>query len=262
MKGFYAAFITETMKVLRSKVLWITFLLFIFIGVMMGLLMLVAKHPEVAENSAIISTKASFISSADWLTYLSLMIQMAIVLGAMGSGIVTIWIFGREYTDRVIKDILVLPVSRFNIVLSKTIITFIWSFLLLIVLFATAILTGWLVKLDGWTNQVFLHSIVTYIEASVLTIVLFTPVALITCASRNELLPVGFIILVILLTQLIFVGMPAITPYFPWAIPALIAKVAGPLNPDANIFSWLILISISLLGFAGTAAWWRYADQH
>ncbi len=262
MKGFFAAFITETMKVLRSKVLWITFLLFIFIAVVMGLLMLVAKHPEVAENSAIISTKASFISSADWPTYLNLLIQMAIVLGTVGSGIVTIWLFGREYSDRVIKDILALPVSRFNFVLSKSIIVFIWSFLLLTVMYAVAVLTGRLVKLDGWTDQIFNHGTIAFIEASVLTVVIFTPVALITCASRNELLPVGILIVIILITQLIFVAMPGITPYFPWAIPALIAKVAGPLSPEANIFSWLIIILTALIGFAGTAAWWRYADHH
>ena len=262
MKGFFAAFITETLKVLRSKVLWITFLLFIFIALVMGLLMLVAKHPEVAENSAIISTKASFISSADWPTYINLLIQMAIVLGTMGSGIVTIWTFGREYSDRVIKDILALPVSRSYIVLSKSLIVIIWSFLLLVVMYGVAFVTGRLVELDGWTNQVLNHGTVAFIEASVLTILLFTPVALITCASRNQLLPVGILIVIIIITQLIFVALPGITPYFPWAIPALIAKVAGPLSPEANMSSWFILILTALLGFAGTAAWWRYADHH
>ena len=158
MKGFYAALITEIIKTKKSKMLWITFLFFAFIAVMMGLLMLVAKHPEIAENSAIISTKASLISKADWPTYMALLLQMALVLGMLGSGIVTIWIFGREYSDRVIKDILALPVSRFNIVLAKSIITFIWSLLLLIVLYLTAILTGIIVKLDGWTSQIFIQT--------------------------------------------------------------------------------------------------------
>lgn len=262
MKGFYAAFITEMNKILKSKVIWITFLLFAFIALMMGLLMLVVKNPEVAENSAIISTKASFISSADWPTYLSLLIQMALVLGIIGSGIVTIWIFGREYSDRVIKDILALPVSRFNIVLAKTILTFIWSFLLLAAMFVISILTGKLVKLDGWTIQLFHNSLTVFFTSSLLTILLFTPVTFITCASRNQLLPVGFLILVILITQIVFIALPEITPYFPWAIPALIAKVAGPLSPEANISSWLILAFTVLSGFWGTVLWWRYADHH
>jgi ABC-2 type transport system permease protein len=262
VKSFYAALTTEITKAIKSKVLWITLIFFAFIALMMGLLMLVAKHPEIAENSSIISTKASLISKADWPTYLALLIQMALVLGTLGSGIVTIWIFGREYSDRVIKDILALPVSRFNIVLSKSLITFAWSILLLLILLVTSILTGLLVKLDGWTSSLLYQSTVTFAESSLLSIILFTPVALVTSISRGYLLPVGFIILMMIVTQLVGVGLPFIMPYFPWAIPALISGVAGEGNPEANVLSWIILFLTVLLGFAGTAAWWRYADQH
>jgi len=119
-----------------------------------------------------------------------------------------------------------------------------------------------LVKLDGWTNQSILQFTSTFSVSSLLNILLFTPVSLITCISRGYLLPVGFIILTMIVTQLVGVGLTAISPYFPWTIPALISGVAGPGNPEANIFSWIILGATSLLGFAGTAAWWRYADQH
>ena len=262
MKSFYAALITEAIKAVKSKMLWISVLFFAFIAIMMGLLMLVAKHPEIAENSAIISTKASLISKADWPTYLALLLQMALVLGTLGSGIITIWIFGREYSDRVIKDILALPVSRYYIVLSKSIIIFVWSILLLMILFITGILTGFLVKLDGWSSHLFYQSTVTFVTTSLLTILLFTPVSLVTSISRGYLLPVGFIILMMIITQLVGVGLPFIMPYFPWAIPALISGVAGEGNPEANVLSWIILCVTVLLGFAGTAAWWRYADQH
>jgi ABC-2 type transport system permease protein len=262
MKGFYAAFSTEVIKSVKSKVLWIAVLFFAFIAIMMGLLMLVAKHPEIAENSAIISTKASLISKADWHVYLALLLQIGLVLGSLGSGIVAIWIFGREYSDRVIKDILALPVSRFNIVLSKSIVTFIWSLLLLLVLFAAGILTGILVKLDGFSEKLLLQSTSTFWIASILSILLFTPVALITSMSRGYLLPVGFIILIIIITQLVGIGLPFIMPYFPWAIPALISGVAGPGSPPADIFSWIVLILTFFFGFAGTVSWWRYADQH
>ncbi len=262
MKSFYAALITEAIKAVKSKMLWISVMFFAFIAIMMGLLMLVAKHPEIAENSAIISTKASLISKADWPTYLALLLQMALVLGTLGSGIITIWIFGREYSDRVIKDILALPVSRYYIVLSKSIIIFVWSILLLMILFITGILTGLLVKLDSWSSHLFYQSTVTFITTSLLTILLFTPVSLVTSISRGYLLPVGFIILMMIITQLVGVGLPFIMPYFPWAIPALISGVAGEGNPEANVLSWIILIVTVLLGFAGTAAWWRYADQH
>jgi len=262
MKGFYAALLTETIKAGKSKMLWITLLFFTFIAVMMGMLMLVAKHPDIAGNSAVISTKASLIAKADWPTYFALLLQMALVLGTLGSGIVTVWIFGREYSDRVIKDILALPVSRYNIVLSKSIITFVWSLFLLLVLFIAAVLTGRMIKLDGWTSHIFFENTKNFATASLLSILLFTPVSLITSASRSYLLPVGFIILMMIVTQLVGVGLPFIMPYFPWAIPAIIAGVAGPASPEANALSPIFFGITILLGFEGTALWWRFADQH
>lgn len=262
MKGIFAALYTEIKKSLKSKMLWIILAFNIFIAIMLGLLMLVAKHPEIAENSAIISTKASLISKADWPTYITLLLQMGLVIGSLGSGIVAIWIFGREYSDRVIKDILALPVSRFNIVLSKSIITFIWSVILLIILFAASIITGKLVGLDGWSDQLYRTSISDFSEASILTVLLFTPVTLITSMSRGYLLPVGFIIMIMIITQLVGAGLTFLAPYFPWYAPAVIAGLAGPSIPEPNIYSWIIFVLTVLLGFFGTAAWWRYADHH
>jgi ABC-2 type transport system permease protein len=262
MTGFYAALITETLKALKSKIFWITMIFFVFVAIMMGLLMFVSKHPEFAENSAVISTKASLIGKADWLSYFGLLIQMALVLGVLGSGIVSIWVFGREFSDRVVKDLLALPVSRFKIVLSKFIIVFFWSLLLLLILFTSGVLTGLIVKLDGWTKETFSDCSLIFAGSSLLTILLCTPVALITSISRGYLLPVGYVILTLIITQFVFVGFAGITPYFPWAIPGLYSGVSGPDNPEPEIISYFILGITTLLGFFGTAAWWRYADQH
>ena len=262
MKGFYEALKTEFIKVWKSKMLWITIVFFVFIALMMGFLMLVAKHPEIAGNSAVLSAKASFISNASWPVYFGLLMQLLLVLGVLGPGIVIIWIFGREYSDRVIKDILALPVSRFKIVSAKLVVGALWSILLLIILFATGILAGLAVKLEGWSVASFSKTLLNISGCSFLAILLITPIALITSISRGYLLPIGFLILLIILTQFIFVGLPAYTPYFPWAIPGLFSGIAGPGNPEPGIVSYYILALTSLLGYAGTVAWWRFADQH
>jgi ABC-2 type transport system permease protein len=262
MKGFCAALFTEAMKVSRSKMFWITLMIFAFIAIMMGLLMFVSKHPEFAGNSSVISTKASVIGKADWPSFFGLLVQMALVMGVMGPGIVSIWIFGREYSDRTVKDLLALPVSRFKIVSSKFIVIFSWSILLLFILFVSGILTGLIVKLDGWTKESFIHCCRIYTVSSLLTILLCTPVALITSISRGYLLPVAYVILTLMITQLVFLGLPSITPYFPWAIPALCSGISGPANPNPENISYFILATTSFLGFCGTAGWWQFADQN
>jgi ABC-2 type transport system permease protein len=262
MKEFYAALHTEFTKVMKSRMLWATILFFAFIAMMMGMIMLAAKHPEIANKSAILSTKTSFISQASWFAYNGLLIQLGLVLGVLGPGIVVIWIFGREYSDRVIKDILALPVSRGKIVAAKFLIALAWSILLIIVLYGTGLLAGFAVKLDGWSKEAFSNNIIKFSLSSLMTIVLITPVAFVTSISRGYLLPMGFLILILIITQLSFVGLPGITPYFPWAIPGIYSGAAGPFSPKPVLLSYIILGMTSILGFAGTVAWWRYADQH
>lgn len=262
MKEFFAALDTELTKALKSKMLWGSMIFFGFIAIMLAFLMLVARHPEIAGNSAVLSTKASFISKADWPTYFGLMVQMVLTLGAMGPAIVTIWVFGREYSDRTIKDLLVLPVSRINIVLAKFIVAFCWSFLLMLLLIGFGLISGLVIHLDGWSKELVQHKIVVLTISSLLTILLFPVVTLITCISRGYLLPIGFAILMMITTQFIYIGLPGITPYFPWAIPGLYSGAAGPFSPKPESISYIVLAITCLLGVSGTAAWWRYADQH
>lgn len=261
MKGFRAAIITEASKAFRSKILWATIVFFAFAAIMMGFLMFVSKHPEIAGRSAVLNTKASLITSASWPAFFSLLIQMSLVLGMLGPGMVTIWVFGREYSDRVIKDLLALPVSRQTIVFSKFLIIFIWSILLLFTLYAFGILSGLLVSLDGWSKESLINFSKAFAGGSILTIVLCTPVAFITSVSRGYLLPVALLIILLIVTQFILVGLAGITPYFPWAVPALYSGAAGPFAPKPGMLSFLILVITSLSGLIGTAAWWRYADQ-
>ena len=262
MKGFLVALKTELIKVLKSKMLLATVIFFAFIAIMLGFLMLVAKHPEIAGKSEVLSLKASLISKPDWPTYFWLLMQMVLTVGSIGPAIVTIWVFGREYSDRVIKDLLALPVSRFKIVISKFIIVFLWSLLLLLLLYIFCTLAGLLIHLDAWDRELFLQKTLVYVVSALLTILLFPVITFITCISRGYLLPVGFAILILIATQFVFLGLPGITPYFPWAIPGLYSGVAGPLNPKPEAISYIILGMTSLLGIAGTTAWWRYADHH
>jgi len=262
MKGFFIALYVECIKALKSRMLIGTFIFFTFIGIMLAFLMLVAKHPEIAGGSEILTAKASFISTPSWTVFFGLLLQMVLTIGALGPSIVAIWVFGREYSDRVIKDILVLPVSRLNLVLAKFVVVFFWSFLLLIILFIVSLISGFLIPLDGWNDELFSQKAWIFFKSSFLTILLFPVISFITCINRGYLLPVGFTILFLIATQFVFLGIPGISPYFPWAIPGLASGVAGTAAPKPEMISFFILGVTSFLGVAGTAAWWRYADQH
>jgi ABC-2 type transport system permease protein len=261
MKLIAATFVTECIKLRHSKILWITVLFFTFIPLMMGLMFFVQKHPEIASKLGMIGTKATILrlGNADWQAYLGFLIQGMAGVGLIGFGFVTSWVFGREYADHTVKDILALPVPRWSFVLSKFFVVTIWSLLLMIVYFVSGLFFGQMIGISGWDNDIIQQLTSTYIETSLLTILLCTPVAFFASYSRGYMLPMGFVILTMLMAN--FTGLVGLGPYFPWAIPGLLSVPSGTEGMQLSIASYIILALTSILGFAGTIAWWRYADQ-
>jgi len=262
MKSITATFVTECMKLRRSRIFWITILIFLFIPFMMGLLFFVQRHPEISAELGMIGTKATMLrlGKADWSAYLEFLIQGMAGIGLMGFGFVTSWVFGREYSDHTVKDILALPVSRSYIVLSKFIVVVIWCVLLIFVFFACGLIFGKIIDISGWTNEIVFQYAYKYIVTSLLTLLLCTPVAFFASYGRGYLLPMGFVILTLLMAN--FTGLVGLGPYFPWAIPGLYSAPAGAEGMQLLFSSYIILALTSVLGFVGTIAWWRYADQH
>lgn len=260
MRGFNIAFATEFLKVRKSKMLLATFGLFVFVSLMMGFLMQIARHPEYAANSAIFSTKASFVKSVDWKGYFGLLIQIILTLGNLGFGIVAAWVFGREYSDRVISDLLALPVSRPTIVTAKFTIILIWCIFLTIATLLTAFIMGSVIGLGSNLSEIYSWGWI-YFKSGFLTMLYVTPVAWVASYGKGYLLAIGFVLLTLITTQFMFLGLPGLTPYFPWAVPALGSGIAGPDLPHTGIVSYLILVFTFLAGIFGTVAWWQYADH-
>jgi ABC-2 type transport system permease protein len=154
-----------------------------------------------------------------------------------------------------------LPVSRISFVVSKFIIIFFWSIILVLVLFLAGLIMGFIVGLENWSWHTTITVFRNYFIISLLTILLCTPFALIACMSRGYLLPVAFVILTLIVSQFIIVGIPGLIRWFPWTIPAMYSGMAGRSGSGAGLTSLMVLIITSLAGFAGTAAWWDLADQ-
>ncbi|KPK83010.1 MAG: hypothetical protein AMS27_13435 [Bacteroides sp. SM23_62_1] len=261
MKGFYEAVRVEYLKVIGSKILWITIMIFAFIATMMGLLVFFAMHPELIKNSAVMSAKATIIGQADWPAYFDLLYQMIAMIGLIGFGFVVSWIFGREYSDRTIKDLLALPVTRIQVVIAKFVLFALWSLILSLVLFILGLATGLAVRIENWSADTASHAFTIFTITSILTILISTPVAFFASWGRGYLLPLGYIILTMILSQFIIAGFPGATPYIPWAIPAIYCGAAGPEISHLPDASGIILGATCVLGLAGTGLWWRYADQ-
>ena len=260
MNGFGSALWAETLKLRRSKVPLFTALGFSIAPLVGGLFMIILKDPEAARSMGLISTKAQLVAGvADWTTFFSILAQAVAVGGAILFAIITAWVFGREFTDRTVKELLALPTSREAIVAAKFIVTAAWTGILTLFIFVIGLVVGRLVVIPGWSQELLSSASVDVLGSAILTIALLPFVALLASVGRGYLPPFGWTILTVALAQIM-----AITgwgDWFPWAVPALFSGAAGPRAQLIGIHSYVIVLLASLLGVAATFTWWRSADQ-
>lgn len=259
MGYFTAALQAESIKIRKSKMIWITLAIFTLAPLMGGFFMFVLKDPELARTAGLLGDKAQILGEATWPAFFSLLAQIIAVGGIIVFGFVTSWVFGREYADRTIKDLLSLPVHRSINVLAKFISIFLTCLLLSLYVIIVGILIGMLVGLPEWSPSTAMEGLYLLSATTALTLALSPPVAFFACFGKGFLAPLGFVILMVVCAQIIAaIGYGA---YFPWAVPALFSGMTGIPGGLESISLFLVLMT-AIAGFAATAGWWLFADQH
>lgn len=237
----------------------ITILVFAFIPLMSGFIIYISLHPEIGKKMGILATKAELFSMSDWKGYLEILNQAFAAIGLIGFGFITTWVFGREYTDRTMKDLLALPVSRNKVVSAKYLVILIWCLILVLVFLLSGLLTGKIIEIPDWSIETFINFIKILFGVSFLSILLISPVSFLTNLSKGLMAPLGFIIITVILAQ--FSGVLGLAPYFPWSIPGVLT-IHDVDSMSLNIYSFFILFLTSFAGFGATYAFWYMADHH
>lgn len=260
MNSFISALQTESLKAFRSKVPLFTMLGFLIAPLVGGLFMIILKDPEAAKSMGLISTKAQLAAgSADWPTFLNFLAQAEAVGGAMVFAIATIWVFGREFSDHTVKELLSLPTSREAIISAKFVVIVLWTLLLTLLSFGVGLLVGNAVDIPGWSPELFRSASVDILGAGVLTILLLPFVAFIASIGRGFMPAFGFTILTVVIAQIaVIMGWGG---WLPWSVPALFSGAAGPRGEYLGMHSYIIVILASMISLAITFWWWRNADQ-
>ena len=260
MKYFTAALWAETLKARRSKMPLISAIGFSLAAVVDGLFMIILKDPEAAKQMGLISTKAQLMAGvADWPTFFNILGQAIAVGGAIVFAVITAWVFGREFSDRTVKEFLALPTSRGAIITAKFIVVAAWTMGLSLLVFGLGLLIGNAVDIPGWSQDLLRASTVDVLGAAVLTILLLPFVALAASLGRGYLPAFGWAILTVALAQI--AAVMGWGDWFPWAVPALFSGAAGPRAELLGLHSFIVVGLACALGLASTYLWWQKADQ-
>jgi ABC-2 type transport system permease protein len=226
----------EALKVLRSSVFWIVVVAFATMPIMLGLV--------------------TYINAVDagWAPYLTDLLSTSTAILVIGFSFTACWVFEREYTDKTLSELLVKPVSKLYVVLSKFIVIFLWDVLLAFFMFAVVFIMGILIGLNDGTWLLIMNSFLAFMVASLLTMIVSTISALLANVSKGYLAPIGLAFLIVVISNV--VAQAGLAAYFPWTIPALFIS-----NVPLGFASIAILAITGIMGFVGTVAWWRFAEQ-
>ena len=190
----------------------------------------------------------------NWDLYLADVLKNFSSLLIIGFAFTTCWIFGREYTDKTINDLLVKPIPKLCISISKFIVIFLWNSLLTIIMFTVVVLIGAYVGLIGSRASLILNYFLVFMATSLLTMFVSMISSFMANVTKGYLAPIGLIFIIVIIINI--VENFKLNAYIPWTIPGLLIT-DGVLSP----ISIFILSITGLTGFVGTVAWWRYAEQ-
>ena len=247
----------ELRKAIRSRMPVWTALGSLFMPLGMAFLIFLARNPELSRKLGVVSAKANLIaySATDWPTYLGLFGQIVGVGGFFFFVMAISWIFGREFADGTLKDMLAVPVQRSSILLAKFIVMVIWSVAMTLVIAIIGLGMGAIIQLPGGSLSVILHGSTVAAIAACLWIAVVLPFALFASAGRGYLLPLGMAVLALITANLVVVV--GWGEYFPWAVPMLYAQGKSYTGP----ISYSIVFLTGLAGMIATYLWWKYVDQ-
>lgn len=223
----------EARKIWRSVVFWV------MLGAFTALPLMIAVF-----NS----------SAAHWEAYFADLLGSIGSLLVVGFSFTSAWVFGVEYTNNTIKDILVKPVPKTYTVLAKFIAIAMWNTGMAVFTFSVIAGAGSLIGISGGSISTIFPVFWSFMAASLLIILVSTTSALFANLTRGYLAPIGVTFVIVIVSNVVV--QLGFGPYFPWTIPVLLLTGA-----ELGYISMIILAVTGIAGFAGTVAWWRFAEH-
>lgn len=240
----------EMLKLRRSPVPWVASLLILVLcpGLCIGFVSVV----EGGGSGPLAAKIQALVTGTGWTAYIGLLDQFVASAFAVGVGVVIIWCFGREFSDRTVGSLFGLPVSRATIASAKFISLIIWSLALSVTLVAVATGLGIAGGLgvpdrDGWAGLAKLLAVATL--TAVVSLVLAFPASV----GRGYLPGIGVLVLILMTAQLAVLFESG--AWYPFAAPGLWAVSS---QQDVVIgLGQLVMVPVTalLVGWA-TIRWW------
>lgn len=238
---------TEILKLKRSQMFLISFLgaaAAPFIGFISSMAKR-AKQPEIPLEfgTAFAETNLYIVS----------------LIGVCLYGVITAYLYNREYAEGALKNLLTIPVSRVSLIASKLILLFFWIMILTAGAWALTLLFGLVGQYENLSNEVLVKSLKEYLTGGVLLYLLSTPIILITLVMKN-FVPAVVICIALTMVNLMIYG-TEYSALFPWSAVQVISTQTF-FSEYPPFLSYISVLGTSLLGFAASVLYFKRVDIH
>ncbi|WP_028544715.1 ABC transporter permease [Paenibacillus taiwanensis] len=193
------------------------------------------------------------------LSFYNTNLNVLLLLGPLLYGVITAYLYNREYVEDTLKNLLTIPVSRTHLIVSKLILLLGWILVLTLEAWGLTLLFGLLGGFEGLSAAVLVQSLTEYLIGAFLLFLLSTPTMFITFWFKNYVPTIIF-------TAVITLGSVSVVnsdfkPLYPWAAVHVIT-INGYLPQYPPVYSYLAIGITSLAGLIATIVYFKKVDIH
>ncbi|MCR8645449.1 ABC transporter permease [Paenibacillus sp. N1-5-1-14] len=184
-------------------------------------------------------------------------LYVTLLIGTLLYGVITAYLFIREFTEDTMKNLLTIPVSRIGIIFSKLVLLFLWIMILTFTSWVLILILGLLAQYEGMSIGVILQSLKEFLIGGSLLFLLSTPTMFVAFLFKNYVPTIIF-------TAVITMGNVAITnrdykAVFPWSAAHVIAESSYvPAYPP--FYSYAAILAATVIGLVATIVYFKKMD--
>src|SRR5690625_672176 len=182
-----------------------------------------------------------------------------LIIGVPLYGVVTTYLFTREYTENTLKNILTIPVSRMSFIMSKTLLLFMWIMMLTVIAWGITLVLGLLMQFNGLSSSMLTESIKQFSIGGILLFILSSPIILVTLVMKNYVPTIIFTVVITLIN--VMGGNSEHRALFPWAAAGDIANHTLPSTYPPE-YSYITITATALTGFIAMIVYFKKVDIH
>lgn len=184
-------------------------------------------------------------------------LYVLLLIGTLLYGVITAYLYHREYAEDTLKNLLTIPVSRVSLIVSKLILLFLWILTLTFVAWGLTLFFGLIGQFEGLSSTVLLESLKQFMLGGCLLFLLSTPTIFVTFLFKNYVPTIIF-------TSMITMANVALANreykvLFPWsAAHTIVTNGFVPEFPP--YYSYMAILITSIVGLAATIIYFKKAD--